>query len=193
MTLLQKGLSTAKRAHLPWYPALPASAGFVWGGEKGFCSGLIHVNSWLKILDLERTLRCKLRSMDIQKDKLTIQEVAKATGLTPHTLRYYERIGLIHPINRQENTRRYYSAEDIGWIDFLLKLRATGMSIKDMQRYAELQRQGDETLPERVEMLKSLRDQVEAHIADLHEHLKLVYYKIEFYQKIVDEKVLERL
>src|SRR5512134_4172240 len=131
--------------------------------------------------------------MDIQKDKLTIQEVAKATGLTPHTLRYYERIGLIHPISRQENTRRHYTAEDVGWIDFLLKLRATGMSIKDMQKYAELQRRGDETLPERVEMLKSLRDKVEAHMDELNEHLKLIYYKIELYQKIVAEKELEKV
>ena len=143
-------------------------------------------------LDLERTLRCKLGAMDIQKDKLTIQEVAQATGLTPHTLRYYERIGLIHPINREENTRRCYSADDVGWIDFLLKLRATGMSIKDMQRYAQLQRQGDESLPERVEMLKSLRDEVEAHIEELNEHLKLVYYKIDYYQKVIEEQVLEK-
>ena len=130
--------------------------------------------------------------MDIQKDKLTIQEVAKATGLTPHTLRYYERIGLIHPINREENTRRIYTADDVGWIDFLLKLRATGMSIKDMQRYAELQRQGDETLPERVEMLMSLRDKVESHIEEMNEHLKLIHYKIDYYSKIVEEKLLER-
>jgi len=130
--------------------------------------------------------------MDIQKDKLTIQEVAQATGLTPHTLRYYERIGLIHPINREENTRRCYTADDVGWIDFLLKLRATGMSIKDMQRYAELQRQGDRTLPERVEMLKALRDEVEAHIEELNEHLKLVYYKIDYYQKVIEEQVLEK-
>ena len=143
-------------------------------------------------LDLERTLRCKLGAMDIQKDKLTIQEVAQATGLTPHTLRYYERIGLIHPINREENTRRCYTADDVGWIDFLLKLRATGMSIKDMQRYAELQRQGDRTLPERVEMLKALRDEVEAHIEELNEHLKLVYYKIDYYQKVIEEQVLEK-
>jgi DNA-binding transcriptional MerR regulator len=130
--------------------------------------------------------------MDIQKDKLTIQEVAKATGLTPHTLRYYERIGLIHPINREENTRRIYTADDVGWIDFLLKLRATGMSIKDMQRYAELQRQGDETLPERVEMLKSLRDKVEAHVKDMNEHLKLIHYKIDYYSKVVEEQMLEK-
>ena len=130
--------------------------------------------------------------MDIQKDNLTIQEVAKATGLTAHTLRYYERIGLIHPINREENTRRCYTAEDVGWIDFLLKLRATGMSIKDMQRYAELQRQGDATLPERLEMLKSLRDKVELHIEEMNEHLKLIYYKIDYYEKVVEEQMLEK-
>lgn len=130
--------------------------------------------------------------MDIQKDKLTIQEVAEATGSTTHTLRYYERIGLIHPINREENTRRCYTSDDVGWIDFLLKLRATGMSIKDMQRYAELQRRGDETLPERVEMLKSLRDKVEAHIEEMNEHLKLIHYKIDYYQKVVEEQMLEK-
>lgn len=125
--------------------------------------------------------------MDIQKDRLTIQEVTRATGLSAHTLRYYERIGLIHPIERAQNTRRRYTADDVGWIDFLLKLRATGMSIRDMQKYANLQRQGDESLPERLEMLKSLRDRVEAHIDELNEHLRLIYYKIEIYQKTVTD------
>ncbi len=133
------------------------------------------------------------RGMDIQKEKLTIQEVANATGLTPHTLRYYERIGLIHPINREENTRRCYTVDDVGWINFLLKLRATGMSIKDMQRYAELQRQGDETLPERVEMLMALRDKVESHIDEMNEHLKLIHYKIDYYSKIVENEQLEKV
>ena len=131
--------------------------------------------------------------MELQKDKLTIQEVTRATGLSAHTLRYYERIGLIHPIEREENTRRRYSADDVGWIDFLLKLRATGMSIKDMQKYAELQRQGDASLSERVEMLKSLRDKVEARMDELNEHLKLIYYKIEIYQKIAAENELEKV
>lgn len=134
-----------------------------------------------------------IKGMAIQKDKLTIQEAAQVTGLTAHTLRYYERIGLIHPIGREENTRRRYSRDDIGWIDFLTKLRATGMSIKDMQRYAELQRQGDETLPQRVEMLKALRDQVEERIDALNEHLKLVHYKIDIYSQIIEEKELEKV
>ena len=129
--------------------------------------------------------------MDIQNEKLTIQQVTKATGLSAHTLRYYERIGLIHPIEREQNTRRRYTTDDLGWIDFLLKLRATGMSIKDMQKYAALQRQGESTLAARVEMLKSLRDKVEAHVDELNEHLKLIHYKIETYQKVLEENVLE--
>lgn len=133
------------------------------------------------------------RRMDIQKEKFTIQEAAQATGLTPHTLRYYERVGLIHPIDREENTRRRYSSDDIGWIDFLTKLRATGMSIREMQTYAALQRQGDATLPQRVEMLKALRDDVEKRIGELNEHLKLVHYKIDMYEKIISERELEKV
>lgn len=118
----------------------------------------------------------------------TIQEAAVETGLTEHTLRYYERIGLIHPIQRADNGHRQYSPDDVGWIDFLNKLRAIGMSIQQMKQYAELQRQGDDTLPERLEMLKNLRDQVEAHMDLLHKHLEHIYYKIEVYGNIVAEQ-----
>ncbi len=109
------------------------------------------------------------------------------TGLSVHTLRYYERIGLIHPINRARNTHRRYSQDDVGWIDFLNKLRAAGMSIQQMQAYAELQRQGDVTLPERVEMLKALRVQVEARMDELREHLKVIHYKIDSYEGVIAE------
>ena len=129
--------------------------------------------------------------MNTQDDKLTIQQVAEATGLSVYTLRYYERIGLIHPIGRAENTHRRYTADDIGWIDFLKKIRATGMSMQQMQAYAELQRQGDETLPQRLEMLKTLQHQVEARMDELQEHLKFIHYKIGIYEEIVSEKVPE--
>jgi DNA-binding transcriptional MerR regulator len=115
-------------------------------------------------------------------DQLTIQQAAEMTGLSVHTLRYYERVGLIHTIERAENTHRRYSNDDVGWINFLNKLRATGMSIQEMQRYAELQRMGDETLAERVEMLKMLRARLEAHMSDLHQHLETLCYKIDYYE-----------
>ncbi len=99
-------------------------------------------------------------------DKLTIQQAAETTGLSVFTLRYYERIGLIHPIDRPNNTHRRYTVQDVGWIEFLMKLRVTGMSIQQMQIYAELQRRGDSTLPQRLEMLKVHQRQVEAHMAE---------------------------
>jgi DNA-binding transcriptional MerR regulator len=117
---------------------------------------------------------------------LSIQEVAEATRLSEHTLRYYERIGLIHSIRREDNGHRRYTRDDVGWIDFLMKLKATGMSINDMIHYAELQRCGDETLPERIEMLKELRNCLESQIDSLQEHLKLIRFKIEVYSEIVE-------
>jgi DNA-binding transcriptional MerR regulator len=122
---------------------------------------------------------------------LTIQQVAQATGLSEYTLRYYERIGLIHPINRAENKHRRYCNDDIGWIDFLNKLRATGMTIQQMQQYSMLQRLGDSTLPERVEMLKALRCQVEARMDEMREHMKLLDYKVEIYEGIIAEQTPE--
>jgi DNA-binding transcriptional MerR regulator len=121
-------------------------------------------------------------------ETFTIQQVADATQLSVHTLRYYERVGLIHPIDRAENTHRRYSQDDIGWIDFLMKLRATGMTIQQMQQYSELQRLGDLSLPQRVEMLKQLRCQVEAHMAELNEHMSLLNFKIGVYSQIIEEQ-----
>jgi DNA-binding transcriptional MerR regulator len=121
------------------------------------------------------------------QERLTIQQVAEATGLTVFTLRYYERVGLIHPIDRAENTHRRYTQDDIGWIDFLMKLRATGMSISEMQTYSELQRQGDDTLAERLKMLEALRDKVEICMAELHRNLEVVCYKIGIYSEIIEK------
>jgi len=123
--------------------------------------------------------------INTSEELLTIQHVAEITGLSVYTLRYYERIGLIHPIERAENTHRRYTDADLGWIDFLNKLRAMGMSIQEMQTYAELQRQGDVSLPERVEMLKALRSKVESCMQELQANMNLMCYKIELYEGII--------
>ena len=129
--------------------------------------------------------------MTAQTTKLTIQQVAEVTGLSVYTLRYYERIGLIHPIGREKSTHRRYTMNDVGWIEFLNKLRATGMSIQQMLEYAMLQRRGDATLAERVAMLKAHRDKVEAHMNELQENLRIIHYKIDLYETILAEPVAE--
>lgn len=115
------------------------------------------------------------------------------TGLSVHTLRYYERIGLIHSIDRIENTHRRYTQDDIGWIEFLNKLRATGMTIQQMKAYAGLQRLGEASLAERVELLRVHRAAVEQHMRELHEYMQVICYKIDLYQNALDEqKMLAR-
>lgn len=89
---------------------------------------------------------------------MNIREFAQHTGLTAHTLRYYERIGLIAPVARARGGQRSYAAQDLDWIDFLLRLRATGMPIGGMQAFARLRSEGDATAGERRALL-------EAHLA----------------------------
>ncbi len=81
--------------------------------------------------------------------ELTIAEVAERTGLTRHTLRYYERDGLMLGVGRVGSGHRRYSERDLGWIELITKLRATGMPIREVRRYAELVRAGDGNEDER--------------------------------------------
>ena len=120
---------------------------------------------------------------------LTIQQTAEACGLSVHTLRYYERIGLIKPIPRRSNGHRLYRAEDLNWIAFLLRLRATGMSISEMQRYARLREQGDlpASLAERKAMLVEHTAAVEAQVKAMQETLAYLHQKIALYSAMEAE------
>ncbi|WP_184756358.1 MerR family transcriptional regulator [Streptosporangium album] len=112
---------------------------------------------------------------------ITIQEASRTSGLSAHTLRYYERIGLIHEVERDAGGRRNYTTPDLDWLAFLIRLRSTGMPIAAMCRYAELRRQGPETFAERRRMLQAHRERVRAQIAQLTEDLTVLDYKIDFY------------
>lgn len=120
---------------------------------------------------------------------MTIQQAAGETGLSAHTLRYYERIGLISPVDRASNGHRRYTEDDVGWIGFLNKLRATGMPIAKMKRYADLQRQGDDTLAERLALLEEHRREVKKRIQELEDNLAVIEYKIEYYSGVQEELV----
>ena len=128
--------------------------------------------------------------MDTKAQTYTIQQVAEATGLSVHTLRYYERIGLIHHIDRIGNTHRRYSSDDIGWITFLNGLRSTGMSIQQMLAYAELQRMGDAGAEARLKMLKTHREAVERHMSELQTYLDSICFKIDRYEEMVEQQRL---
>jgi len=115
------------------------------------------------------------------QDSYTISEVVAITGLTAHTLRWYERIGLMPHIDRSHTGQRRYSNRDLDWLDLVGKLRLTGMPVADMVRYAELVREGDHTYGDRFELLKATREDVLARIAELQDTLGVLDRKIGFY------------
>lgn len=124
---------------------------------------------------------------------LTIQQAAAACGLSVHTLRYYERIGLIRPVARRGNGHRLYRAEDMGWIAFLLRLRATGMSVEKMQRYARLREAGRQldSVAERKRMLQEHASAIEAELASLRDTLGYLHQKISLYDNM-EQQLKER-
>lgn len=115
------------------------------------------------------------------QDHYTISEVVAFTGLTAHTLRWYERIGLMPHIDRSHTGQRRYSNRDLDWLAFVGKLRLTGMPVAHMVRYAELVRVGEDTFEERRELLESTRRDVLSRIAELQDTLSVLDFKIDFY------------
>ena len=115
---------------------------------------------------------------------LTIQQVASATGLSVHTLRYYERNGLIEPIERAANGHRRYSAQNIAWIEFLTRLRTTGMPIRQMQQFAALVREKPDEVQGRRILLEIHRSAVQKRLDELSHHLAVIDWKIQHYQEL---------
>ena len=120
----------------------------------------------------------------------SIGEFSKLTNLGIHTLRYYEHENLITP-KRNSSNRRCYSDKDLAWIEFIKRLKDTGMPIKEIQRYAELRAKGDLTLNERMEMLTVHRDSLNEQIKALQEHMAKLDDKIDFYRQEIERTSLK--
>ncbi|WP_042338033.1 MerR family transcriptional regulator [Paraburkholderia ferrariae] len=113
---------------------------------------------------------------------LTIGQVAAATGVSAHTLRYYEQAGLLRVVGRNGGGHRLYSAADLDWLQFVMRLKATGMPISEIRAFAELRAQGDATYGARREMLAQHREAVRARIAELQANLSAITDKIAWYE-----------
>lgn len=114
----------------------------------------------------------------------TIRTMAARCGMTAHTLRYYERVGLIQPVGRAQNGHRRYSDADEAWLKFLHCMRDTHMPIREMQRYARLREQGEDTALERRRILEEHQAIVASQIAALEKAHAILTHKIENYRKI---------
>ena len=118
---------------------------------------------------------------------LTIAEAAEKTGLTAHTLRYYERDGLLlHAVDRAPSGHRRYTDDDLRWIEMVTRLRSTGMPIRDVRRYAALVRDGDGNESERLALLLAHREVVERELAEVTSHLRAIDHKIALYESTLE-------
>jgi len=118
-------------------------------------------------------------------DGLTIDEAAERMGIAKHTLRYYEREGLLPPIAKGPNGHRRYTEDDLGWVRFLQLLRGTGMPIREMKSFVELTLAGDHTIGERVEVLERYRVQLRERMEADKERLAFLDHKIEYYSGVL--------
>ncbi|WP_314139320.1 MerR family transcriptional regulator [uncultured Plantibacter sp.] len=111
-----------------------------------------------------------------------ISDVAERTGLSVHTLRYYERAGLMpRPIGRSSSTHRRYSEGDVSWVVFLTRLRSTGMPIATLREYTELAQRGDDTAEARLELLLRHRISFLARLEEMQQSLEVIDRKIALY------------
>jgi len=125
----------------------------------------------------------KARPAAVPAEGVTIAEAARRTGVSAHTLRYYERAGLvISPVDRTSGGRRRYREIDLKWIVICTKLRATGMPIRGIRRYAELVADGPGNEAERLALMEAHRADVLAKLAETQENLKMIEHKIDIYR-----------
>ena len=125
---------------------------------------------------------------------LSIAQAARRTGLSVHTLRYYERAGLVvTPPDRTAGGRRRYQKLDLEWITVCTRLRATGMPIKVIRRYAELVSAGHGNEKERLALMGAHRADVLARLDELQENLQLIEHKIDVYRGRVAAGDADRL
>lgn len=108
--------------------------------------------------------------------------MSAATGVTAHTLRYYERAELIRPVARTSGNQRRYSATDVEWVKFLLRLRETGMPIAQMREYAVLREQGPLTTEPRLRLLEAHQAALRDQISRMRTHEKALASKIATYR-----------
>lgn len=111
----------------------------------------------------------------------TINKAAEQTGITAHTIRYYEKEGIIPPIKRSESGIRLFSEDNLFWLEMVSCLKKTGMPVSDIKRIVALSMQGDATIPERKRILLAHKKVIRQQIEALEESMRNIDIKIRYY------------
>ncbi|MDH2997025.1 MerR family transcriptional regulator [Pasteurellaceae bacterium LFhippo2] len=120
--------------------------------------------------------------MNNQKNFYTISQLAKKLSVSSHTLRFYEKEGLLPSIQRDLSGNRLFSQADAEWLELLMCLKNTGMPLKEIKQFVEWLNYGDSTIEQRLALFQAQVEKVEQQIAELQRHLEILKYKRQFYQ-----------
>ena len=121
------------------------------------------------------------QALSVDSDRvLSISEVSELFSITAHTARYYERAGLLH-VARSQSGHRVYDSATVERLDFLVRMRSSGMGISQLKRYVELVRAGEATTPQRLQIMVDQREHILAQIHELELALTTTDYKIAKY------------
>ncbi|VDG18937.1 MerR family transcriptional regulator [Lactiplantibacillus mudanjiangensis] len=115
----------------------------------------------------------------------TIQEVAKQMNISTYSIRYYHDHGMLPFVKRDENNNRIFEDTDLEWLHIIVCLRQTGMPVERIQHYLDLVQEGEQTVPERYDMMKAQQTRTLNEINDLQNHLKTINYKVDHYADIL--------
>lgn len=116
---------------------------------------------------------------------LSISELARASGVSTHTLRYYEAQGILRPAARTPAGHRRYARDDVAWLAFVLRLKETGMPLADIAQYALLRAQGETTLSSRLSMLERHRQRLQLTLHALMTSAQALDDKIRTYEQMI--------
>jgi DNA-binding transcriptional MerR regulator len=122
----------------------------------------------------------------MQEQRYSISKAAKKTGLTVHTLRYYEKEGLLPFVERTESGLRSFKDDDFTWLNVIKCLKNTGMPIKKIKVFIDWCMDGDSTLEKRLMLFRKQKETVEAQMAELNGYLKTIEHKITYYEAAVE-------
>ncbi len=122
----------------------------------------------------------------------SIGQVAKKTGLTAHTLRYYEKEGLLPFVKKNSSGLRVFTDNDLGWLSMIECLKDTGMPLKAIKQYIDWFTEGDSTLQQRYDMFCKQKENVEKQITLFQKHLRKINFKMALYEKALELGSLEK-
>ena len=114
----------------------------------------------------------------------TVKEAAEIMGINPHSLRFYDKEGLLPTLSRTESRRRMFSYEDLEWVYNIQCWRRTGMPLAEIKRYIELVREGEATIEERYQMILKQRDRAVEEAKAAKERVKMMQYKVNWYESL---------